>query len=615
MYSTRIKLESLPNTRDLGGIVNKNGLVIKKHKLIRSGRLFEATEEDLKILYKDYDVRNIVDFREFEEIDSKPDRLYKDMKYLHLKAMVESNGLAQDERAKQRRHQYIEDTKKAFGKAPKLAISHMKSFYMDMVNDYTVKQYGRFIKLLIKEKHATLWHCSLGKDRAGIGAALILKLLDVDDKTIIEDYLYSTKCLYRDSVPMGTVDAYFEYAFKDYIVALYSEVISYYGSLNKLYEVMGINDEDIQKLQNKYLEKAVCVKSEIAPLRKVMLYRPSFELSLLNNDNKDEFLFDEIPNLIKAQKEHDVFSNALRKNGVEVYYIDKLIVETLNQNKTVKTKLINKLTRNSEVRSVLNKIDDNNELVRTIINGVKINDKYVIKPMFNLYFQRDPQMIVSNTLILNTMSTDIRKYENIFTEFIFKYHNDFKNTPIISCKHHIEGGDILNISETVLMIGISSRSELEAIEELYEKLKNTQIETIISIEIPKERSSMHLDTIITQVDIDKFVIYKEDFKKSNIYIIDNNGTNKINKSLNFVLKKYLNLKKITFIDCDDSYEQWNDGANTLAIKPGLVIGYKVNKKTNQLLKENGVKVIEISAPELGKGRGGTHCMSSPLLRY
>lgn len=245
----------MPNTRDLGGIINKDGLKIKSHKLIRSGRLYDSSENDLKTLYEDYDVRHIVDFRIYEEVDERPDQIYKDTTYSHLTAMADKNGLSQDEQSKKARYQFIEDIDNTFRNAPETAIKHMENFYRDLVNSFSIKQYSKFLLDLIDAEHATLWHCSLGKDRAGIATVLILECLNVDKETILEDYLYSTECLFKEDKPINSIQGYFDYAHIEYVKAWYDEVIEMYGDINDLLKLMGISEKEKQLLKDKYLEK------------------------------------------------------------------------------------------------------------------------------------------------------------------------------------------------------------------------------------------------------------------------------------------------------------------------------------------------------------------------
>lgn len=363
----------------------------------------------------------------------------------------------------------------------------------------------------------------------------------------------------------------------------------------------------------------VNVKSEISALKKVMLHVPDKELEILTNNNMHKFLFDELLDISQAKIEYNNFINILKENGVEIVFVEDLMIETLKHNKDIKINFINDIIneKDEDVIAYLNGLSEE-ELVSTSIKGLIRNNRFIINPLPNLYFQRDPQMIIGNGICINHMSTSVRKNESILTEYIFKYHPDYKDINIFyepENKFDIEGGDILNLSSKVLLIGISERTSIEGIKSLASHLFiDSEIETIIAVEIPKKRASMHLDTIITQVDYDKFVIYTHDFENTQTHIITKNDEKIFNHPLKDTLKKCLGLENITFISCDDEIEQWNDAVNTLALKPGKVIVYKVNKKTNNLLRQNGIEVIELEAKQLGMGRGGVHCMSQPLIR-
>lgn len=363
----------------------------------------------------------------------------------------------------------------------------------------------------------------------------------------------------------------------------------------------------------------VNVKSEISTLKKVMLHAPNKELEVLTKDNMNDFLFDELLDISQAKMEYNNFVNILKDNGVEVVFVEELMVETLKRNKDIKADFINDIIneKDEEIIAYLNGLSEE-ELVEISIKGLIKNERSIINPLPNLYFQRDPQMIIGNGVCINHMSTSVRKNESILTKYIFKYHPDYINTKIFyepENGFNIEGGDILNLTSKVILIGISERTSIEGIKSLASYLFiESEIETIIAIEIPKKRASMHLDTIITQVDYDKFVIYTHDFENTQTHIITKDNEQLSNRPLKDTLIKYLNLNSITFICCEDEIEQWNDAVNTLALKPGKVIAYKINEKTNKLLRQNGIEVIELEAKQLGMGRGGIHCMSQPLIR-
>lgn len=387
------------------------------------------------------------------------------------------------------------------------------------------------------------------------------------------------------------------------------------------------------------------VTSEIAPLKEVLLHRPGKELLNLTPDNLERLLFDDIPFLKVAQKEHDEFAKKLKENGVTIYYLENLMVEVLNQSPSIKKQFIEQFITEANINSskyqklvfkYLNNFQNIKKLVLKTMEGIKIKeidpnsdlkDDFITDPMPNLYFTRDNVSPIGNGICLNKMYSITRNRENIYTEYIFNYHPKFfekvKKYYERNEKYHIEGGDLLNLNEHILVIGVSQRTEIKAIKKLARNLfENSQISTIIILDIPKYRAFMHLDTVITQVDYDKFVYHPQIINTLKIYEITKNkkiNVKELSTSLEETLTKYMGYN-ITLIPCAggdkiaSAREQWSDGSNTLAIAPGIVIAYDRNEKTNKVLKENGIKVIEIKSAEISRGRGGPRCMSMPLVR-
>ncbi len=401
------------------------------------------------------------------------------------------------------------------------------------------------------------------------------------------------------------------------------------------------------------------VTSEIKPLKRVLLHRPGAEIENLTPEYLERLLFDDIPYLEVAQQEHDAFADTLRKNGVEVVYLHELMTQVI-ENEEVRDKFIKQFIEESRIVSsemkklvyiYLKSFENNEELVRKTMAGINKNElpiltkkslvdlveseyPFVTDPMPNLYFTRDPFASIGDGISLNKMYSVTRNRETIYADYIFKYHPDFKDSVERfydrDFKYHIEGGDILNLTEKVLAIGISQRTEANAIEEIAKQIffrsQNKQINTILAFNIPNTRAFMHLDTVFTQIDYDKFTIHPGIQGPLQVFELTKGETEKelnikeITASLEEVLAKHLEVDKVTLIQCGGGdkviadREQWNDGSNTLCIRPGEVIVYSRNYITNRILQENGIKTHIIPSSELSRGRGGPRCMSMPLIR-
>ena len=399
----------------------------------------------------------------------------------------------------------------------------------------------------------------------------------------------------------------------------------------------------------------VNVFSEIGKLNSVLLHRPGKELENLTPDLLERLLFDDIPYLKVAQEEHDAFADVLRENEVEVLYIKDMVIEALNHHPEQINNFITQFVEESGIlsKSVKSAIYEYLKslnvdlLVDKMIVGIRSNEvisknkvsimdmledeyPFYTDPMPNILFQRDPFASIGNGVAINNMYTEARQRETILSEYMFKYHPRFENEEIpFYIKRHnrynSEGGDILVLDKNTLAIGISKRTDPRAIEKLAKKLFNehTSFNTILAFNIPKTRAFMHLDTVFTQIDYGIFTIHPGIMKDLTIFELTREDTlvkvSKVVTSLENILEKHLK-RPIKLINCggEDTItsgrEQWNDGANTLAIAPGKVIVYSRNHVTNEILREAGVTVLEIPSSELSRGRGGPRCMSMPLDR-
>lgn len=409
---------------------------------------------------------------------------------------------------------------------------------------------------------------------------------------------------------------------------------------------------------------AINVKSEIGTLKKVLLHRPGNELLNLTPDTLGRLLFDDIPFLPDAQKEHDEFVHILRENGVEVVFVEDLMAEVLELSDEIESKFIRQFIYEAGIRTpkyktlvfeYLKSFLDKKELVLKTMAGIKMGEisrskrevekslvdfvseesEFLADPIPNMYFTRDPFASCGNGIILNKMYSVTRGRETIYAEYIFNYHPDFKDqVPKYYDRYlsyHIEGGDVLNLNSHIIAVGISQRTESAAIDELAKNLfrdANCSIDTVLAFKIPESRAFMHLDTVFTQIDYDKFTYHPGIMDTLEVYEItegdipesdEDLNVKKVEGSLEKILEHYLN-RKIELIPCAGGEktaaerEQWNDGTNTLCIAPGVVVVYNRNNITNNILREHGIKVLEMSSAELSRGRGGPRCMSMPLVR-
>ena len=372
------------------------------------------------------------------------------------------------------------------------------------------------------------------------------------------------------------------------------------------------------------------VFSEIGKLKKVMLHRPGKELENLMPDHLERLLFDDIPFLEDAQKEHDAFADALRKEGIEVLYLEKLTAESLTspeiRNEFIEEYLNEANIRGAQtkvaIRDILHGIEDNLELVEKTMAGfqkaelpeipeeakgltdlVESDYPFAIDPMPNLYFTRDPFATIGNAVSLNHMYSDTRNRETLYGKYIFKHHPVYGgNVELVYNREEttrIEGGDELVLSKDVLAVGISQRTDAASIEKLLVNIfkKNVGFKKVIAFEFANNRKFMHLDTVFTMVDYDKFTIHPEiegdlrvysvTYENEKLHITEEKG------DLAELLAKNLGIDKVHLIRCGGgntvaaAREQWNDGSNTLTIAPGVVVVYDRNVVTNKILEEYG----------------------------
>ncbi len=401
------------------------------------------------------------------------------------------------------------------------------------------------------------------------------------------------------------------------------------------------------------MNSPIRVKSEVGKLKRVLLHRPGQELENLMPQYLSRQLFEDIPYLVHAREEHDQFAKTLRDCGVEVCYLLDLVAEAVSDS-TVREQFIADflseigLSVRGEEQRVREYLLSQGvmQMLLSMVRGVRksdleqsspkhlvdyIDDAYpfFVDPMPNLYFTRDPFFMVDGGVCVSSMANAVRARETLFGQYLFTHHPLYRQTPMLHARtdpFSIEGGDVLVLSPEVIAIGISQRTDPHAVESLAQRLigEETGISRVLAIDIPKTRSYMHLDTVMTMVDFDKFTIHPSILpavrtfsltKKFGRVVIEQEK-----RKLAETLAEALHVEKVTMIHCggasaiDAAREQWNDGTNTLAVAPGEVIAFSRNYVTNGILRDNGVIVHEIPSAELSRGRGGPRCMSMPLWR-
>ena len=385
------------------------------------------------------------------------------------------------------------------------------------------------------------------------------------------------------------------------------------------------------------MTKGLHVPSEIGQLKKVCLHRPGEELLNLPPFELERLLFDDVPFLEVAQEEHDAFAQILRDQGVEVLYLEKLVAEVFDAVPEARQEFLDQYISEAGikgkempkvVREKLDSITDNLEFVKKTMAGLtkaeiemplvssstldslvntESESDLIIDPMPNLYFTRDPFAVIGNGVNLNRMYSVTRNRETLYGKYIFKYHPDYKDVSLYfrrDAAYHTEGGDVLNINEHTLAVGISQRTQAAAIDVM----------------------AQNIDTVFTQIDVDKFTIHPAIMGTLKVYELTpgkNPGEVNIKEmidTLEHVLEDATGVDQVKLIPCGGgdpiaaAREQWNDGSNTLAVAPGKICVYARNTVTNDVLYKEGMELLVCPSAELSRGRGGPRCMSMPFWR-
>ena len=399
------------------------------------------------------------------------------------------------------------------------------------------------------------------------------------------------------------------------------------------------------------------VDSEIGKLRQVILHRPGNEMLRLTPQNKDHLLFDDVLWLERAQEEHDQFARVLTGRNVEVLYLSDLLAQTLEIPEArdyVLDRVVSENTNGPSATEPLRALTDGlagAELAEVLIAGITKaellertpcpdslvlasmgDDDLLLPPLPNHLFTRDTSCWIYNGVSINSMMMPARKRETINYEAIYRWHPRFAGSefPVWSEGTQagpatVEGGDVQIIGNGAVLVGVSERTTSQGIERLASRLfAGGKANQIVAVEMNRTHAQMHLDTVMTMVDVGTFTIYGGMGKLSTLTLRPD-GDKQISVTRNApedmyrIIAQALGVGELNvLITPQDSMaaarEQWDDGSNSLAIAPGVVVTYERNVNTNDYLTSHGIEVLTIPGSEVGRGRGGPHCMSCPTLR-
>ncbi|HEU5473220.1 MAG TPA: arginine deiminase [Actinophytocola sp.] len=389
--------------------------------------------------------------------------------------------------------------------------------------------------------------------------------------------------------------------------------------------------------------------SEVGPLRTVLLHRPGLELKRLTPRNNDQLLFDSIPWVGRAQEEHDAFAAALRSREVEVLLLAETLVEALRDERAhaaAAGTAVDRLLLGNELADALGShlsTLDAPALATVLMAGMTFEElpaaegaslvrrmhhphDFAVSPLPNLLFTRDSSVWIGDRVAIASLAMPARRRETVLLDLVYAYHPRFRSAGRAYGAHSapVEGGDVLLLGPGVLAIGVGERTTPAGAESLaHSVFADGLAHTVLAVPIAQDRATMHLDTVCTMVDRDAVVMYPAIGDTLVAYPLRPDGADgvKVDGPVPFLsaAATAMGIDRLRVIDTGldpvtAEREQWDDGNNTLAVGPGVVVAYERNVETNARLEDAGIEVLRIPGSELGTGRGGPRCMSCPITR-